>query len=754
MDLASLASFFVNSTSGNIFLTGKAGTGKTTFLKKLAEWTHKKFIVVAPTGIAALNAGGVTIHSQFQLPLGTYLPDRNPSGAFHSESGIYTESTLLRRHPLGGLRRQTLREIDLLVIDEVSMLRADVLDAIDFRLRSARGQYHKSFGGVQILMIGDLFQLPPIVRDHEWTFLRRYYHSLHFFEAKALQSSGFVYIELDKIYRQSDQQFIGLLNNLRDNKMTAQDIELLNAHFVADISQVPREAITITTHNNRADEINRIALEKLEGKVYTFDCEIDREFPEAIYPVAPVLSLKMGARIMFIKNDLSGNGAYYNGKLATVCDIDSEEVTVELDDSHQKIKLQKYTWENKRFHVNTATREMDEEIIGTFRHYPVKLAWAVTVHKSQGLTFDKAVIDVGAAFAPGQVYVALSRLRSLDGLYLKTRVHPSVIASDQLVSEFSRKQHMQRNLNELLREKQSDFILEIMESAFDFSRLIRETDTSKSHSDEMEELDNDSIIALKKKIHAFLIAEKGNTEKFRRQMHELLRNQDIEAFFERLSKGADYYAKGLALYMRECLALLEAVQEIKRTKSIQQALAELDQVMNRQLEQILKSSEIIRMIWAGGDNRSWKQVNDRVHERRREIITEARQDAAKGDLVPVSFRKSKKKSSSGKDEPDTISKSVLLWKENPSFAEVALKRGLVASTIEGHIAKAVRRGELQMSDYISDDEFKEIRDCLLAFGDETVAQTVHRLKEKYSFEKVRTVRISLADATAGGLTEA
>ncbi|MFM7728468.1 MAG: ATP-dependent RecD-like DNA helicase, partial [Flavobacteriales bacterium] len=430
-DMVETAAAFVNSTGSHIFLTGKAGTGKTTFLRSLGERTHKRFAIVAPTGIAALNAGGVTIHSMFQLPLGTFLPDRTPSGRFSADANIYTQFTLSRKHPISAAKKQVLRSLDLLIIDEVSMLRADVLDAIDYRMRSVRGNYARAFGGVQVLMIGDLFQLPPIVKDHEWGLLKRYYHSAHFFEAVALQSEGFVYIELDKIYRQSDQRFIDLLNNLRENKTTTDDIALLNTFYQA---QPPQEEgiITLTTHNYKADDINSAQLRKLNGSSFIYQASIDGDFPESMYPLPLKLELKEGAQVMFVRNDSNG-GRFFNGMLASVCDLDEKSIKVRVLDSGLVLDVPREQWENKKYSVSASTRDLDEEVVGTFSQFPIKLAWAVTVHKSQGLTFDRAIIDVGQAFAPGQVYVALSRLRSLDGLILRTRIDPAVISNDATV---------------------------------------------------------------------------------------------------------------------------------------------------------------------------------------------------------------------------------------------------------------------------------------------------------------------------------
>jgi ATP-dependent exoDNAse (exonuclease V) alpha subunit len=319
----------------------------------------------------------------FQLPLGTFLPDRTPSGQFTSDANIYTQFTLSRKHPISSLKKQVLRSIDLLIIDEVSMLRADVLDAIDYRMRSVRGNFSKAFGGVQLLMIGDLFQLPPIVKDHEWNLLKRYYHSAYFFEALALQSEGFVYIELDKIFRQSDERFIRLLNNLRENVTTADDIGLLNSFYQPN-AEHQDGVITLTTHNYKADDINQSRLRRLEGETHVFAAEVEGDFPESMYPLLLKLELKIGAQVMFVRNDSAG-GRFFNGMLATVCELSDESIKVRVIDSNLILEVPREQWENKKYSVSASTRDLDEEVVGTFCQYPMKLAWAVTVHKSQGL---------------------------------------------------------------------------------------------------------------------------------------------------------------------------------------------------------------------------------------------------------------------------------------------------------------------------------------------------------------------------------
>ncbi|MCB0793870.1 MAG: AAA family ATPase, partial [Flavobacteriales bacterium] len=389
--MASLATRFVNSTAQHIFLTGKAGTGKTTFLRSLGGLTHKRHLIVAPTGIAALNAKGVTIHSQFLLPFGAFIPERTLPDDIADYGRFHDRDTLNRRHPLNALRRSVLAALDLLIIDEVSMLRADLLDAIDHRLRNVKREYHVPFGGVQLLFIGDLFQLPPVIKDEEWSVLRRWYDAPHFFASLALKQAGYVHIELDKIFRQRDERFIGILNNLRNNTVTEQDVAELNRHYRPNKEGDGRDGvITLTTHNHTADALNQQAMDRLKGKAYRYEARVVGDFPESMYPVQSELELKVGAQVMFVRND--ADKAYFNGKLARVTEVDKEDVTVEMVEEGTSYKLKREVWENKRYMLDPVTKEQEEEVLGTFEQYPIKLAWAITVHKSQGLTFDRAVI--------------------------------------------------------------------------------------------------------------------------------------------------------------------------------------------------------------------------------------------------------------------------------------------------------------------------------------------------------------------------
>ncbi|MEJ0033291.1 MAG: AAA family ATPase [Bacteroidota bacterium] len=503
---------FINSTGRHIFLTGKAGTGKTTFLKNLVLQTHKQIAIVAPTGIAALNAGGTTIHSQFLFPFGMFIPDRSYAEPPTNGANWYTETVLAKRHPLNSIRKQVLRSIDVLVIDEVSMLRADLLDAIDYRLRSVRSNFRQSFGGVQLLLIGDLYQLPPVIKRDEESTLRQYYNSVWFFESKALQRDGFAYIELDKIFRQSDNKFIAILNNLRVNTPTRNDIATLNEYYrsVDEIRNLP-DVITLTTHNYKADEMNSKALNELTSQSSFFTAIVKDDFPESMYPVLQRLELKVGAQIMFTRND-SEDGVYYNGKLATVTSINGNDVTVSLAGSAKPYTLRRSTWDNKKYRVNPETKELEEEVTGSFEQFPVRLAWAITVHKSQGLTFDRAIIDIGQAFADGQVYVALSRLRSIEGLILRTKVDFSVVTADKQIVSFDQENNKPTTLDSEMKMQQKEYLRRQVNKTFDFESLVREIAyIGRDDDDDGPRFEEKTMKPVLKQIKDAFEQESGNT---------------------------------------------------------------------------------------------------------------------------------------------------------------------------------------------------------------------------------------------------
>ena len=464
-----LAWQFVERTGVNVFLTGKAGTGKTTFLRRLKERSPKRMVVVAPTGVAAINAGGVTIHSFFQFPLAPYIP----GGSFNTKDEKYRFSKE---------KKNIIRTLDLLVIDEISMVRADLLDQIDAVLRLHKDR-HRPFGGVQLLMIGDLSQLAPVVKDSEWSLLREYYHTPYFFGSHALQQTQHVTIELTHVYRQTDRTFIDILNEVRENRLTSESLARLNSRVAygqqtgtnSEIrnqkSEIIEGVIRLTTHNATANRYNEERMDALKGVRFSFRADVTGTFPESSYPAEEKLVLKKGCQVMFLKNDSQGS-RYYNGKLGVVSAIDAERICVRGIDDGEEIVVEPDVWTNARYVIDKETKEIREEIEGEFRQYPLRLAWAITVHKSQGLTFDRAVLDVNAAFAAGQVYVALSRCRSLEGLVLTAPLSLSSVKTDALVTDYmnvelEQAQHTAGHLTALER----DYYLMMLTELFNFKTL-------------------------------------------------------------------------------------------------------------------------------------------------------------------------------------------------------------------------------------------------------------------------------------------
>ena len=459
-----LARRFIEQTDTNVFLTGRAGTGKTTFLRMLREESPKRMIVVAPTGVAAINAGGVTIHSFFQLPLSPYIP-----GMAYSEGGR-------KQFSFSKEKKNILRSLDLLVIDEISMVRADLLDAIDSVLRRYK-DHSRPFGGVQLLMIGDLQQLSPVVKDSEKAMLEAHYRTLYFFGSKALSQSNYVTIELKTIYRQTDPKFVGILNAIRERRITSELLAQLNERVLPSGSfQEGRfdGYIRLTTHNHTAHRYNELQLASLSGKAYTYQAEVEGNFAEQLYPADYTLQLKEGAQVMFIRNDESGQGRYYNGKIGHVKMLTSQGIMVRCEDG-TSFTVEKSEWTNKRYTIDEESKEIREEVDGTFRQYPLRLAWAITIHKSQGLTFEKAVIDAASSFSHGQVYVALSRCKSLEGLLLASPVTKQSIINDDTVSDFMRTgEILTQEATRLLGQLQNNYFCKLLDELFGFGTLQRD----------------------------------------------------------------------------------------------------------------------------------------------------------------------------------------------------------------------------------------------------------------------------------------
>ena len=543
-EMLRLASEYVQNTNTHIFLTGKAGTGKTTFLRNIRNISFKRMIVVAPTGVAAINAGGVTIHSFFQLPFGPQLPEEAVLPGETDPERV--KSGAARYQKINRTKINIIKSLDLLVIDEISMVRADLLDAIDAVLRKYRNR-HLPFGGVQLLMIGDLHQLSPIAREDEWMLLSKYYDSVYFFSSRALQQCHYVSIELKHVYRQADIRFVELLNKVRDNKLDPDSVQLLNQRYIKGFVIPENEGyITLTTHNNQAREINQRKLEQLNSKILRFTAEIDGDFPEYSFPTDESLELKIGAQVMFVKNDPDPAKRFFNGKIGKLTGKEDDVLYVECPGDNEIIAVEPLVWHNCRYSLDAETNEIRETIIGTFTQFPLKLAWAITIHKSQGLTFDRAVIDANAAFAHGQVYVALSRCRTLEGLVLSSPINPSSVKSDYTIDGFvSNIEANQPDDNRLLQDKirfQQSVVLEL----FNFDSLQRNLNRlTKAIQDNATTLETAYIADISIKSSRFNNEVVAIGNKFRQQLMQMFSSGNLvesdQQLQERIQKAGSYF---------------------------------------------------------------------------------------------------------------------------------------------------------------------------------------------------------------------
>ena len=524
---------YVNETGLSIFLTGKAGTGKTTFLKYITNTTTKRFVILAPTGVAAINAGGVTIHSFFQLPLCPYLPEVKE---------LITEYQMPQKSGLRKSRIKMIRTLDLLIIDEISMVRADLLDAVDMSLRRYR-RNDKPFGGVQLLMIGDANQLSPVVKENEREYISRVYPSPYFFYSKALQKVPYITIELSKVHRQKDLHFLNILNSIRENRISREILNELNRRVGAFDESQCGDVIRLTTHNSQADRINTAKLQALGTKAFEWEAEIEGDFPENLYPVEKTLTLKVGAQVMFVRNDAQGQ--YYNGKIGTVQNIDNQGIVTVVDPEGQEIVVEQAEWPNLQYSLDKDSGEIRQDTAGVFRQLPLRIAWAITIHKSQGLTFDKVIINAGAAFAYGQVYVALSRCRSMEGISLDEPISPSVIYSDANIARFNRDIPQFEDVRARLDGEQLSYYFDNLRDIFSFERCCNLMGwVAKVFRTKLSSVYPDYIIKIDVSLAAIDAAAKVG-ETFRRQLSKIqdgYRGAESEEYLQqRLSKAVDYF---------------------------------------------------------------------------------------------------------------------------------------------------------------------------------------------------------------------
>ena len=741
---------FINQTHRSVFLTGKAGTGKTTLLREIIQTTHKNTVVVAPTGIAALNAGGVTIHSMFQLPFGGFIPD-NSSPQFSENTKFETKATLRRHFKMSGLKKSVIRNMELLIIDEVSMLRADLLDAMDYMMQTIRKK-NIAFGGVQVLYIGDLLQLPPVIRDEEWRTLKTYYKGKFFFHSHVVQQNPPLYIELSKIFRQTDDTFISVLNNLRNNEISQQDIQTLNQYVKPDFDlKTNKGFITLTTHNNKADTMNAQALEDLDGKLATYKPEITGDFPEKIFPVEEQLQLKVGAQIMFVKNDLSFDKHYFNGKMGVIKSLSSQEILVHFPEENKTIEVEKYEWQNIRYKVDETTKEIEEEVLGSFVHYPIKLAWAITVHKSQGLTFDKAALDVSQVFLPGQAYVALSRLRSLEGLILLSPLRMNGISNDQDVMDYSLNKASDSFLENALHFETKNFIHNYLINTFDWSDLAQEWRNHKFSYNEKSEISEKSKHALWAKKQTDVIEQLLDpSKKFISQLNKLFYPEtvDLNHVAERIQAAFSYFFKPMDDLVFEILWKLQEVKRIKKVKAFYEELIVLEELQTKAVLRLMKAKLLIETVVAGETISKEKLTSSEI-KKYISRKTEAIQNQFKElNITLIDDEKdveryTSKKSKTAAPKKSTVQQTYELWVEKKSIADIATIRVLTKQTIYAHFVQLIQTKAVSISEVLSEDKIQILAAAFHGYKEESLNALMDKNSEKFTWNEARMYKASL-----------
>lgn len=662
----------VESTGINIFLTGKAGTGKTTFLRTLKEKLPKRMIVVAPTGIAAVNAKGVTIHSFFQLPLSPFVPGSSFQGNQRSHFRFSKQKINI------------IRSIDLLVIDEISMVRADLLDAVDDALRRFR-RSRLPFGGVQLLMIGDLQQLAPVVKDDEWSMLSKYYDTMYFFGSHALRQTPYATIELKQVYRQSDERFLSILNKVRANKVDAETLTLLNSRYIPNFQPPKGDSyIQLTTHNAKAHDINRMKLMMLPGQPYTFKATVEGEFPELSYPTDETLTLKVGAQVMFVKNDSSGGHRYYNGMICTITRFTEDGFTVTDSDNGTEIEVGRETWENNRYVLNEETKEITEQLEGTFTQFPVKTAWAITIHKSQGLTFDRAIIDVQWSFSHGQTYVALSRCKTLEGIVLSAPIAPNAIINDSAVTAYTDDIPNHIPDNGQMEELKRDYFCTLIKELFGFDDMLHHLNSVYS------------IISYNfRRQQDFIEAYAGQQQLFSSEI--MPKAQKFVAWaVPRITAGGGYASddvlqeqvkKGAVIFANKLQPLLELARKTSPATDNKDLKKRLAEAVENLVREVTVKIKIMQHSSAAGF-----YVNDYLRHKAVYLIGDE-------DSEPKKKREKKAKEPKAPKIP-THEISYQLYKEGKTPAEIAMIRQLAVSTVNSHLVRYVQAGEIELSELI------------------------------------------------------
>ncbi len=681
---------FVEKTGKSVFLTGKAGTGKTTFLKRVVEESRKRVVVVAPTGIAAINASGVTIHSFFQLPLHPFIP------------GAKIES----KFAFSKEKRSIIKTMDILVIDEISMVRSDLLDAVDSVLRRFRNRY-RPFGGVQLLMIGDLQQLTPVVTDEEAQLLASYYPTPYFFGSRALSQVDYVTIELKEVYRQQDERFISILNSVRCGHPSADVIRTLNGRYDPHFLPAAEDGyIRLTTHNHIANSYNEQQLDMIDEPSHFFDAVIDGNFPEYSYPTEARLELKVGSQVMFVKNDPSSERRYFNGRIGVVTDFFEEYILVQCPGDDEKIAVEPLEWENCRYVINEQTQEMETEVQGLFRQYPLRLAWAITIHKSQGLTFDRAIVDAAAAFASGQVYVALSRCRTLEGMVLATPLRQDAVITDQRVEEYIEGQEAAALASvSRLEAIKEEYYRQLLGELFDFKELAG---LQKRMLSVCMEFPSGTVVGLAQRHNDILNALNEKVVPVGAKWQRLIMQKSFaevssSEFSARVQKGCGYFLAELEDAYGE---YLDKTQDIKaENKELVKRYGNAWNDLHLELETfriLLKSMSAVTF-----------STESYLRERQLAVFE------ASG-FVPKKLKTPKKSATvvrqAKEKKEDTKVTTFKLYKQGMSVKEIAKERDLNQQTIVRHLAHYVAKGMISVDELVPAAKSDAIRDVLSSLG--------------------------------------
>ncbi len=686
----------IEHTNRSVFLTGKAGTGKTTFLNEFVKKTRKKYIVVAPTGIAAINAGGVTIHSMFGLPLRTFLPttDRIDTSLANNIADLMPHFKY-RKDKL-----KLLREVEVLIIDEVSMLRADVLDMMDFSLRFIR-RNNQRFGGVQMLFIGDLYQLPPVVRDEH--ILKMCYQSPFFFDSHAIKEIPLITIELTKVYRQSDEEFLAILNAIRDGDVANIDFDHLNERYDPTFNSGDEPYVYLCSHNKMADDINQEKLGEIKTDSRTYEAKLSGEFKENQFPNEQFLDLKIGAQVMFIRNDISGEKRYFNGKLGEISALDENEIKIILDGSETEITVKREVWEQKKYFLDT-DKNIKEEVLGSFEQFPIKLAWAVTIHKSQGLTFDKVIIDAGKSFTAGQVYVALSRCRTLEGIVLKSKITPEVIFKDNRILKFQGDTHANDNVEAILNQEKYDYSIKKVLRTVDSQWLLKEVEDWNNLSIVTKSIDHVKT----KQLYVQLKHEIVNLGKIFVKLERVI-SQKVNLFIDQKEEWSEIENKtkgAVNFFFTEIRdkvfsPLKEFYAEIKGAKGLKQYNEDF-RVWLEDIEEYLNSLKEIHLL----ETKLLDEKNDQ----------EISMKIAKVPSQVLTFQ---------------------LFEQGKTIGEISMERGLVKETVIGHLAKFAEQGLLDISRVITSDKIKTFEDLFYQSQHETLTEWKNALPTDFEFNEIR-----------------